>query len=194
MRYIRIPYRYLSDFDLESTYAYSGFLLRLIRDLHHDIPNEKMMKPAVRPHVEAYMYHASFIRWIFVRSYDEQIRRNRYLPFDIGEDIINLRSRSISDFLPPKDNDIADDVVYLFQQWSEYERYGGEPIPRSYLDLAKAFHGYDPPERTCERIDDLSGRHYKDDTGWYRITSEEEAKINNNPLAARVRSGFDAAR
>ena len=186
MRYVRIPYCYMTDFYVVMACVRSVWLLDIIYDVHHDIPNVKWHLP----YVKAFMYHPSFLRWCHVKSAAECDARKINHP-NLKEKHINMLSRPLSEFVPPTDAEIAEDVVWLLQQWAAKPHKGGQKLPYSYVELAIQHYGYHPEPAAEARIAQSAGGHRDADRDWYLCSSEEAAKVNPHPMAGRVRRGAD---
>lgn len=165
-------------------------LLNVIHDVHNGIPNQHWHLP----YVKSFMYHPSFIRWVFVRAKAEEEKRGNKPKLFLRKEIIFLRSNPLSDFLPPTDADIAEDVVWLLDNWKLKVKTGGVKLPQSYVELARTFYGYIPEQASCERVEYLPGGHRDADRGWYDLTHQEKAQIDLHSVAHTFRSGGDARR
>jgi hypothetical protein len=165
-------------------------LLAIIHDVHHDIPN----KDWHHPQVKFYMYYPSFLRWVYVKSTEEMKRRD-LKPKDLLQDkFIALRSRNISDFIPPNDAEIAEDVVWLLEKWKWKYFPGGTPLPISYIELVKELYGYNPKQESSKRVDQVSGHHRDADREWYHLEGEAAAQVAGYPLGEGVRRSGNEGR
>ena len=184
MRYVRVPYYYLPDTQVRKIASLSHWLLGVVHDVHHDIPNEKWDNP----YVKSFMYHPSFLRWCFVKSSKELRKRNLELSIELAPEVIQLRSRPLSEFIPPTDRDLADDVVWLLDSWTRTKNVGGELLPRSYVELAARYHDYTPQQAANQRVAWAAGGHRDSDRDWYHCQGEEEAIVNPYPVDRNIRS------
>jgi len=190
MRFIRVPYIYLPTSQIASLYSYSYGLLKIIHDVHHEIPNDKWRLP----YVKAFMYHASFVRWVFVKSKKELVKRGTEAKVELSEAIIRLKSKPLSEFVPPTDADIAEDIVWLLESWKTRYCQGGIHLPMSYVELAKNHYGYSPQGAANERIEHFSGSHRDADREWYHLENEEQKTINPNSVGSNLRGRGHAQR
>lgn len=188
MRFVRVPYVYLPDVQVRMLYSFSNMLLKVIHDVHHDIPNEKWRLP----YVKAFMYHPSFIRWVFVKSKKEMIRRGVDAKISLSDAVIQLKSKPLAEFVPATEADLAQDVVWLLDNWKGYRSPGGSNLPWSYVELTKEHYGYTPQQAALERVDQVSGRHRDSDSDWYYLEDQEKAQIDRNSLGSRIRSRGNA--
>jgi len=166
MRFLRIPYIYLSTKPLSFVHGKTHGVLKVIHDIHHNIPNPGHIDPSVRH----FLYYADFVKWVHDKSADEIAKRGINHQSPLSEGIRNLRSRSLGYFLPPTDKEIADDVVYLLELWKlgKFDQ-SGQKLPWSYVELANRIYGYNPDKAALPGIGDVSGHHYHSDAGWYQI-------------------------
>ena len=166
-RLYRIPYCYLTDFEVKAIYITAETNLDVVYNIHNDIPDERHRLTFAR----AYQYHPSFLVWLFDKSHQEMKKRN--LPpirMDLHPRFRSLKSKPLSDFVPPTPEAIADDVVYsleMYQLIPEYWKKNFTPFPYSYIELAEKVHGYHPKEESHPRIGPVSGPSYHADAGWY---------------------------
>lgn len=167
MRYLRIPYYYLPTYLLLKHLNFSRIALNVIHDIHHDIPNKKWWIKSAR----AYMYYPIFLCWVHAKARRE-LRRRKTKPsvttlvenHDLRPEILKLRTKPLSDFIPPKDDDLAADVVWLLDY--KYTKEGMN-LPYSYLELARQYYGDEVDERSHQGIDYAQGSHRDADRGWY---------------------------
>ena len=178
MRFVRVPYFYLPDTQVRQLYILSNMLLGVIHDVHHDVPNEKWMLP----YVKAFMYHPSFIRWVFVKAKKELIQRKFNCNLNLPESVIQLQSRPLAEFVPPTNADLAADVVWLLGTWKTKLFPGGINLPMSYVELAKQHYGYTPQEAARERVDQVPGRSCDADREWFVPQGEEATQIDRNSM------------
>lgn len=169
MRIIRIPYWYLSDNDLRQLYSTANNYLKVIYSLHHHEPTEYGQ---LLSRVKHFMYHPSFLIWVFDKGKQEMIDRGMKPQIVLSDGIRNLRSRRLSEFIPPDDAEIAEDVVCLLERWSIAIRPGGKKLPSSYVDLAKEHYDYNPDKACYQRIDQDTWHDHHSDSGWYRIQGQ----------------------
>ena len=164
---MRIPYRYLGDGQLWWMHRYTYIMLKTIHHIHNDIPHEWHRNPTARH----YQYHPSFLVWVHGKSSAElQLRGSNTI--DMKPEFRALRSRSIEEFLPPSDIEIADDVVYLLDTWKDGWPDGGNRLPYSYLELAQQIYGYNANKASLEGVGEIPGPHRHSDDGWYQFQSE----------------------
>ena len=182
MRMLRVPYIYLPHKHLFGLRVMSVKLLKIIHDVHHDIPNHEWFEP----HVPVYMYHPSFLRWVYAKVTTELARRG-YSVRKLDDKLIQLKSRPLSEWLPPTEDEIAEDVAWLLQQWKHKLLPGGERLPRSYVELAERIYGHTPEQEACARVADSSGRHRDADFGWYYLQGQEASQVCDDSLAKGVR-------
>ena len=172
MRIIRIPYIYLSDRQLKGINIYSFQSLKIIYDIHHDIPNMYHSQLMAR----AYQYYPGFLVWAHITASIELLKRKCHVWKDLPSKFYQLKTRDISAFLPPNDNEISKDVVFLLEQWkAPWYHHGGIKLPLSYIKLAQRLHGYSPEQSSLQRVDTIPGVDYNSDRGWYRIQSKAKA-------------------
>jgi len=182
VRFVRVPYVYLATRQLLSFRLMTIRLLGIIHDVHNDIPNPDWDDPLV----PVYMYHPSFLKWSHAKATSELLRRG-YKPGKLADRLVQVKSRPLAEWLPPTDDEIAEDLAWLIQQWKQRLLPGGEKIPASYIDLLKEKYGYGPEQAACERVDWLSGRHRDSDSGWYHLQGEEASQVCDNSLGKGVR-------
>jgi hypothetical protein len=168
-RMYRIPYCYLTNFEVWSINIYAWLYLETIRDIHNDIPNPFHRRSAVR----TYQYYPSFLRWCFWKSVAE-IERRGIAEINVALDasVTNLKSRRLADFIPPDDEGIAADVVFMMKAnelQPENMRSVAAKLPVSYLNLAESIYGYTTDETHQSRICELSQAPIDFDADWYRV-------------------------
>lgn len=182
MRMLRVPYVYLPHRHLFGLRVMSVKLLNIIHDIHHDTPNEEWDDPQVA----VYMYHPSFLRWVYAKASTELARRS-YPVRKLENRLIQLRSRPLVEWLPPTEDEIAEDIAWLIQQWKYRLLPGGEKLPLNYIELVEKKYGYSPEQASRERVDWLSGRHRDSDSGWYYLKGEEASQVADDSLGQGVR-------
>ena len=168
MRLVRVPYYYLPDGHLTALYLSSYRLLHIVRDVHHNRPN----KDWHHPQVKAFMYHPSFLRWVFTKAKSERLARGIISKAILDDEIIKLKSKPLLEFVPPTEQELAEDIVWLLEKWRRHYSPTGQLLPQSYIELAKALYGYTPHEAALKRIEPSTGRHRDADSGWYYLESE----------------------
>lgn len=178
MRLVRVPYFYLPNLHVVPLHASAYRLLLIIHDIHHGIPN----KDWDYPQVKAFMYHPSFLRWVFLKARCEMLARKMNPKVLLPKRLIGLKSRSLSDFIPPTDTELAEDVVWLLLRWQTRLRPGGKKLPQSYVDLALNSYGDCVRKASHERVDENSGHHRDYDREWYNFQSERYAAICNGQV------------
>lgn len=183
MRFVRVPYFYLPDAHVMKHYTLSHMLLNVIHDIHNEIPNEKWYLD----HVKAFMYHPSFIRWVFVKSKAELVKRGVNARLSLSEGVIRLKSRPLAEFIPPTPADLAADVVWLLGEWKYRLLPGGINLPMSYVELARQHYGYTPEQAARERVDQVPGSPCDADRDWYNPQGEEASQIDRNSVGGGVR-------
>jgi len=162
---MRIPHYYIPSSLLLRVHAYTHFLLPIIRDIHLDIANQCHWNRNVRH----YQYYPSFLIWVHDKAVTELTSRGVNHKSPLDETIRKLKSRSLSYFLPPTANEIAEDVVYMLEHCKKHFSESGRKLPLSYLTLARDTYGYSPNETSLQRVEQVSGHHYHNDSGWYYI-------------------------
>lgn len=188
MRIVTIPYFYLPSRQLITIRLSCIRLLGIIHDIHHDIPN----KDWNLKFLDVYLYHPSFLRWAYVKSRNELARRTNCKSSKLDLRFVKLRSRKLSDFVPPNDRDLAEDVVWLLKSWQKYYDKTGAKIPKNYIEVMQKHYDYEPKEEASKRIDELSGRHRDADRGWYQCQGEEASEVCDNSLDSDLRrSGYE---
>lgn len=168
MRMVRLPYFYLPDGHVTALYASSYRLLCIINDVHHNRPNVDWDFPQVKP----FMYHPAFLRWVFAKSKAERLRRGLPVYVILNDEIMNLKSRPLEEFVPPTEQELAEDVVWLLEKWRRHYSPTGQLLPQSYIELVELYYGYTPQQAAVQRIDTATGRHRDADSGWYHTESE----------------------
>lgn len=152
-------------------------LIEIIYRIHNDLPAKNWH---IDP-VSHFMYHPSFLRWVHAKSTTELKRRGKQTRM-LDSKFATLRSRPLSELVPPDDDGIADDVCWVMQHWEPELFDGGQKIPESYLDPVRKKYAYKPKEAALERIDFISGRHRDSDRGWYCCQGEEASVVCDNSL------------
>lgn len=178
-----MPYVYLPTTQVRMLRLSSLRLLAIIHDVHHDIPNVDWHFPQVK----FYMYYPSYLRWVYAKSTTELAARGVKVRKLMEDRFMRLRSRNISDFIPPTDAEIAEDVVWLLEKWKWKYFPGGKSLPINYIELAKEVYGYTPKQAAYQRIDEVSGHHRDADRGWYQPQGEEAAQVCGYTLGKGVR-------
>lgn len=183
MRLVRVPYIYLPSIQVRCLRLSALRLLAIIHDVHHSIPNVDWYHPQVK----YYMYYPSYLRWVYAKSTTELLNRGNK-PKRLMEDrFMRLKSRNISDFIPPTDAEIAEDVVWLLEKWKWQYFPGGIPLPINYVELAKEVYGYTPKQAAYQRIDEVSRHHRDADRGWYHPQGEEAAQVRGSAVGKGFR-------
>lgn len=181
-RFLRVPYFYLTCLECSNIRFSAMKISDMIGRIHHGIPLSRYPDDVI-----AYMNHISFVRWTFDKSHAEIIKRGIGHQRDGWfKERINkvraLKSLGIEDFLPPTEENIAEDLIWLLEKYAERKSapdkvlsldVGGTPFPRSYLNLIKKFYKYDVPKDSLCRIDFNSTRSYESDIDWYFAGSPE---------------------
>ena len=168
MRLVRLPYYYLPDGHLNALYLSSYRLLHIIRDVHYNRPNVDWDYPQVK----AFMYHPSFVRWVFAKSKIERLTRGIISHATLDDEIVKLRSRPLREFIPPSEQELAEDIVWLLEKWRRRYSPTGRHLPQSYIELTEKFYGYTPHEASLQRVEQFAGRHRDADSGWYYLAGE----------------------
>lgn len=183
MRLVRIPYYYLPTVQVTALRLSAIRLLHIVHDIHHSIPNPDWHYYQVK----YYMYHPSFLRWVYAKSTTELKARGRQPKKLLEDRFMRLRSRNISEFIPPNDAEIAEDIVWLLEKWKYRYFPGGRSLPLSYVELVKDKYGYNPKQAACERIDEVSGYHRDADREWYQPQGEEAAQVRGSAVGKGIR-------
>lgn len=183
MRLIRVPYIYLPTAQVTKLIIDSILFLGIISDVHNGISNSGWC----RPEIKNYMYHSSFLRWVFLKASAELAKRGRPIRRKLDNRLLCLQSRKLSEFVPPTDAEIAEDVVWLLEQWKYRYLPGGRHLPFSYIELAQSFYDYSPQQAAYERIEQISGHSRDADREWYNCQGEEEAQVAGNPVGKNIR-------
>lgn len=165
MRLVRLPYYYLPDGHVNALYLSSIRLLNIVADIHHERPNPDWHHPQVK----AFMYYPAFLRWVFDKSKAEKLNRGLPANYTLSSELLDLKSRALRDFVPPTEQEIGEDVVWLCDKWRRRYSPTGKLLPYSYIELTETLYGYSPQQSAVQRIDFSSGRHRDSDSGWYLI-------------------------
>lgn len=168
MRYLRIPYHYLPYGLVWSHYVFSAYTLNVIHDIHHDIPNEGWYIKSAG----GYMYYPAFMYWVHAKARRAIVARRssckatmrRISKNRLKDGVMQLRTKPLSHFIPPKDADLAADVVWLLDYTGNK---GDMKLPYSYLELARHYYGNEVNERSHQGIDRTQGSHRDADRDWY---------------------------
>ncbi len=118
------------------------------------------------------MYYPVFLFWVHVKAQRALLsRKPNHAPTQsraskrrLKKGVMGLRTKPLSHFIPPKDDDLAADVVWLLDYDGNKE---GMNLPYSYLELAKQYYGNEVNERTHQGIGHAQGAHRDADRGWY---------------------------
>lgn len=165
MRILRIPYYYISVGMVRGMHAKLHAAIRVVHDIHNDIPNINNDNEIAR----TYLYHASFLRWAHDKVAQEMVARGFNHQSPLPEEYLKLRSRRISEILPPTDDEIAQEAIILLEMYRKPGRFGRIKLPHSYVELAEQFYGYTPSEASLQGVDSVSGHHRDNDAGWYSV-------------------------
>ncbi|MAE81344.1 MAG: hypothetical protein CMB80_01320 [Flammeovirgaceae bacterium] len=174
MRLVRVPFIYLPDNHVRALYLSSYRLIKIIHDVHHNIPNADWHHDQVK----AFMYYPSFVRWVFDKSKFEFSKRGFRCKIILDDALRSLRSYPLSHFIPPTEQELAEDIVWLLYKWRTRYSPGGQKLPQSYSQLSEKYHGYSAEQAAIERVDQVPGRHRDADRGWYYTQSEEATEEN----------------
>jgi len=159
-----VPYIYLPTNQVAGIAAVCYRYLSIIKDIHNGVPNRDSTIKNVRP----YIYHPSVLSFLLNKSINEYASRKRINKTRWKLSELKLRSRPISEMLPPKEEILVSHLISLFWRWKGKLLPGGKKIPKSYLDLIRKYDAsYNPEGEACKRIDFLSESHYNDDRWWY---------------------------
>ena len=122
--------------------------------------------------MSAYMYHPIFVYWVYIKA---KRRLKVIIPKDhrsrgvvdatkFTDGVMQMGTRPLSDFIPPKDTDLAADTVWLL----DYEgNKDGMSLPFNYLELARQHYGNEVNERSQQGIARSKGAHRDSDRDWY---------------------------
>lgn len=181
MRFVRIPFYYLPNFHLKALIISSVRTLNIIHDIHNDIPNRHHYIDIIR----FYQYHPSFIRWVHAKTFTELLKRGECKKRTLlPEKIVKLKSKKLIDIVPPNEEAIAEDIAWCFQQWAPRFTPGGQPVPSSYLEIARRHYDIEITEANNKRIDEVSGVTIDSEQGWYYPQGEEQAQVADDSLGA----------
>lgn len=173
MRFVRIPYKYLPDGFLTWLRSKSFSLLIIISDIHNNRPNNKWRIPGVSD----LLYHPSFLCWVHIKANQELRSRGKKVKLLLSEEMKSLRSKPLSDLIPPSDAEIAEDIVWFFESRAFHFK-GGQKFPLFYLRLANKYYDYVPNEAAQARIDETAGYNCDIERRWYSYSCQDEKGIN----------------
>lgn len=186
-RYLRLPFKYLDMPLLNDISKNTWTCLKSLYNIHNNQPATHWWIPGVK----MFLYHPSFARWMYEKLRVELLVRGKHIP-KLDEKFKTLKSRSLAEFVPPTDTEIAEDVVWLCEYWrfrKNQNEFGREKLPSSYLDLARKLYGYEIKGQIGSGIELVPGFSCYLDRGWYFTESEEAAQLNNDLVEAYLRGG-----
>ena len=118
------------------------------------------------------MYYPIFMYWVHAKarrvllsrySADEPVIK-RLSIHKLKDGVMSLRTKPLSHFIPPKDADLAADVVWLLDYQGNKQ---GMKLPYNYLELARQYYGDEVDERSHQGVDGTRGSHRDADRDWY---------------------------
>src|SRR5688572_6457204 len=142
--------------------------LKAIRCIHERRPR---ILPLYYTYYKKYLYHAELLKWTYMKGATVlKQRHQKFCQEPLWSSLQVLKSRPLSEVLPPSEKQLALETIGLFELLGEMPRADLNLLAVSYLSLAKKYyHGFEPQARATARIEYFCVVDFSVGEGWYYV-------------------------